>query len=553
MNATTFTLTPDQQNAYNLLTTFLGNPAQREFILLGSAGTGKTALITKFIRDNKNLRMVISAPTHQALGVAKSKLLGDGNMKLKTVSMQTIQSLLGYTQYYNKDGSKFFAKGKHPKSWKDIDIVLVDECSMLTNQIIDDIRDRCNKQNTKHIKVIYIGDPAQLPPVNQPPSKLFVENNSGNPTGNKIELTQIVRTNNNNIIGLSQTHRNWIFSEDIRKNVPKLKEHLCTNIQMFNFRTEVTKWLDTFVEKTKSQVGNANIILAWTNSAVDAHNDYVRNKLFNKENLQKYEDGEIVIFIDYFRIKLPTPAIEENANTPTEDGLLRSQPAVDVEAKGKKTKDNFISFHASEQVRVVSSVLSNQRLPFFKPYKSDSLDIREMKMNKEFEKLIDLLNTTICDKEYKIYTINITKINNPSPNSGVASLTPETFVINTFKDKWDAKQLFNEFENAIRTTTDTIYEFIKKEQCDAPTKAKLFEYMEKKINGIRKYWDENIIGHIATIGYGYAITVHKSQGTTFGDVFIDVFDICQNTDRVEMAKCLYTSFTRASGELFILG
>ena len=50
----------------------------------------------------------------------------------------------------------------------------------------------------------------------------------------------------------------------------------------------------------------------------------------------------------------------------------------------------------------------------------------------------------------------------------------------------------------------------------------------------------------------YAITAHKSQGSTFENVFIDLKDIYSNRNQGEADKCYYTAITRASRKVFVL-
>ena len=127
------------------------------------------------------------------------------------------------------------------------------------------------------------------------------------------------------------------------------------------------------------------------------------------------------------------------------------------------------------------------------------------------------------------------------------------YPITVFKDTVNYKTIMNMFEERMQATTDELYAIIKNAVCENMEKTELVEYVEKKLYGIRTYFNEKILGHIAFVSYGYAITSHKAQGTTVNNAFIDIFDICQNTNRVEMAKCLYVSIARASNELFILG
>tara|TARA_B100000929_G_scaffold108179_2_gene85744 strand:- start:4124 stop:5440 length:1317 start_codon:yes stop_codon:yes gene_type:complete len=51
----------------------------------------------------------------------------------------------------------------------------------------------------------------------------------------------------------------------------------------------------------------------------------------------------------------------------------------------------------------------------------------------------------------------------------------------------------------------------------------------------------------------YASTVHKSQGSTFHTVFIDLSDIGRNNKREEVARLLYVAITRATTRVFFYG
>ena len=64
--------------------------------------------------------------------------------------------------------------------------------------------------------------------------------------------------------------------------------------------------------------------------------------------------------------------------------------------------------------------------------------------------------------------------------------------------------------------------------------------LTKEIDNARKAFDR--------IVYAYAITVHKSQGSTMERVFIDVDNIYQSNTKQKM---LYTAVTRASSSIHV--
>ena len=55
-----------------------------------------------------------------------------------------------------------------------------------------------------------------------------------------------------------------------------------------------------------------------------------------------------------------------------------------------------------------------------------------------------------------------------------------------------------------------------------------------------------------TLDYGYASTVHKSQGSTYNIVFVDEADINKNNSPRNRSQLKYTAFSRASESSVVL-
>ncbi len=80
-------------------------------------------------------------------------------------------------------------------------------------------------------------------------------------------------------------------------------------------------------------------------------------------------------------------------------------------------------------------------------------------------------------------------------------------------------------------------------------------YDEDNIKIIKSLWSlmyELSILPFANITYGYCMTVHKSQASTFGYVFVDLTNIFLNLNNNEAKRCLYTAITRTSDEINII-
>ena len=65
----------------------------------------------------------------------------------------------------------------------------------------------------------------------------------------------------------------------------------------------------------------------------------------------------------------------------------------------------------------------------------------------------------------------------------------------------------------------------------------------------RSFWKLKEAFH--EISYAYALTAHRSQGSTFEHVFVDAGDVMLNRNEEERAKCLYVACSRASKSLHL--
>jgi exodeoxyribonuclease-5 len=64
------------------------------------------------------------------------------------------------------------------------------------------------------------------------------------------------------------------------------------------------------------------------------------------------------------------------------------------------------------------------------------------------------------------------------------------------------------------------------------------------------FWDVHRL--FTDVRFGYAMTVHRAQGSTYRNVFVDRGDILANRDAREAHRCLYVGFTRPTTQLHIV-
>lgn len=133
-------------------------------LLTGYAGTGKSFLMSTVADLHRRARrkVVLTAPTHKAVAVLRAKVAAAGI----NVDCLTIHSLLGLQPRADKAETKLIRRkgAKVP----DVDVVIVDEASMLSLELVRHI-----ERWLSHAFVLYVGDPAQLPPVGEVRSPVF--------------------------------------------------------------------------------------------------------------------------------------------------------------------------------------------------------------------------------------------------------------------------------------------------------------------------------------------------------------------------------------------
>jgi hypothetical protein len=374
---------------------------------------------------------VVAAPTHKALNIAKSKLYSscENSTISASINIMTIHRLLNYQQFIDPDGKIYFAKSSADINWSIYDLIIVDECSMLSNQIIDDIEHELKKPYNKNIKLVYLGDSAQLPPISENQSKIFTRKI------NTLTLDKIIRTNSTNIMELSNGHRKWIstLNDD---DMPKISDYLNDKISIYPSDNPAI-WLDKFVKitqdidkqpmknvnsskkskkKTKGNINiveseeetlltnelqfdnienlDNNIILTWTNKKCNRYNNYIRQKLFNKKDLERYELGEMLIFNDFHRIEIEIESKNKDDNKE------------DDNKKDDNTK-KIISFYTSEQVRLKD--MRQDKYKFVPILNTKNKDIPDDISNR-IVKIVTQINKKLSELEIDIYYMDVQKI-----------------------------------------------------------------------------------------------------------------------------------------------
>lgn len=409
--------------------------------LSGYAGTGKTSLMEMIAKKSQRLLkpVVFCATTNKAAAVLNDRVSKAG------FKATTLNKTFGISVEVDTNSKTYNARNL-VNNLKDVDItpgstIIIDEASMINEENYKVLNDIAKKFL---LKIIYVGDEAQLSPVNEDRiSKVF-----RNGDGKVIRLTQVERTDDNAILK---------EATDIRNGKPLSGE------TSFNSKGEGVAYILPQHQEAISDVINHYVkglkkdpnyfrILAYTNKAVSDYNNQVRNLL-------GYDS--------------PTPQAGE--------------PMTGYANWGYDWRTKSYRFINSESYKVKNTG---------RPTKvSTTLD-------NGTPVVMEAIPVTLEDSMGHIDTFNFMDIkSNPQNRQAAIMLTNEK------------KRLWGEAKRAYgRQAKAEIYQKIN--ALDS------FLFINDNIED-----DKHNLLQAKTIDFGYAMTVHKSQGSTFTNVLMDDVDI----------------------------
>ena len=284
----TFKLNEEQDEALIDLSAF-----ENIYVLKGYAGTGKTTVITRWVESVRQRPLdwpkgkfwrkpliVLTAPTNKATNVLREKA---EEIKLP-VDVSTIHSLLSLKMKWQEGVQVLVKDSKGEDDFSDYDYVVIDEASMLDKEMIN--KYIIPAYETAGNKLIFMGDPCQLPPIGETESESFESSEDIS------ELTQVMRQSRNNPIqGLAlylrglildriQTYPNKIFEFVDDKNI--------FHIPLSSYEDEI---LQAFTDAGEDEDIRH---VAWTNRVVDTWNDKIRDKVYGFDR-EEWTRGERVV------------------------------------------------------------------------------------------------------------------------------------------------------------------------------------------------------------------------------------------------------------------
>lgn len=263
-------------------------------MLTGAAGTGKTSLLNVFLkelsRQFKGIKVYCTAYTNEAVRVLSQR---SGKNYDKTIS-----GLLGLKLEQNEDRGKILVRDGTCLAGK-YNLIIIDEASMINDECYEMIRSVLREFPT--LKILYVGDEAQLPPVDCKASVVFVR------VPNRFRLTRVMRVAEDNpIIDLVTTIR----SDGEMRNYADSFEH----VDRLNARGEGVRFyiakkpffdnlFADFMSDEYKENKNYCRLLAYTNNAVKMANIFIRQRIFGTD-VDTYTKGDDLIVTDSYSIPL---------------------------------------------------------------------------------------------------------------------------------------------------------------------------------------------------------------------------------------------------------
>jgi hypothetical protein len=266
VTAPAFILSEDQEKAKNMFINFLISPIEQVFVLQGYAGTGKSTLV-KTLMDNmpKYLQMAkLVNPSmfdYQIQLTATTNKAAEALAQITGMEVRTIHSFLGLrvSKDYRTGHTELVPRSEIPEFGY---ILIIDEASMIDSKLLTTIF-----KKTQNCKIMFIGDPAQLPPVKYNNTPVF---DAGFTTA---KLEKVMRqAEGNPIITLATQFRNTVSSGQWFNFKPD--GHHIVHLPRSDFEDRI---IDEFTRNDWRY--NDSKILGWTNKCVIDYNHAVNNHI----------------------------------------------------------------------------------------------------------------------------------------------------------------------------------------------------------------------------------------------------------------------------------
>ncbi len=296
-----FTPTLKQDIFFQKVSEFVTNNDTSEiFILKGYAGTGKTTIISTLVNylQNVNKKYILLAPTGRA-----AKVISNYAKK----PAYTIHKRI-YFPKKNKSGAVSFTLQQN--KFKNT-IFIVDESSMISDtsqdtkmyqygSLLDDLM--YYVESGQNCKLIFIGDTAQLPPVNLEVSPALDEKTIGlhfNKEVHQIELDEVMRQAEESGVLFNATQIRELLKSSFPESF-QFKLNRFTDIVRLQDGYEIE---DAIHESYRNYGPDETTFIVRSNKRANQYNQQIRAKILGRESEISTGDLLMVVKNNYFWLK----------------------------------------------------------------------------------------------------------------------------------------------------------------------------------------------------------------------------------------------------------
>lgn len=481
-------LNEDQKAAAIAIVDWAMSSTDPYYVLTGGGGTGKSFAVQQVAKtlQSRGKKVCFAAPSHQAAGVLRE-------MALKAdlaVDCETIHSLLWLSVDYSETGEEIVTHNYFKHSGlrlTDFNLVVMDECSMIGRQLWRHIEEQLEGTRTK---ILFMGDPAQLPPVREKNSPTFaVENRS--------HLTQIMRYR-----GAIAENAAMLRDNLTSRAIPKLKSGITdpetkTGVFLLSQDTFLSQLKRAFQSDGLKKNPDHARAIAWTNRRVDYLNSYIRSAIYGRD-APAFIAGERLIAKT--SVVAPKEMTSSLGNTYIKEGIVMQTASKCTVVEVLTGTEQLWGLGIEVYRLLVIDDLGD----------AHTINLLHENSRKDFDKLIATERRSIMEQKKECDRMR----------AEVEGMEGEQLA---YKNR------------------------IKSESCAVRNR---WRDCHKILESFGVFYQSGRL--MRRLGYTYALTSHSAQGSTFTNVFVDAKDINKNKKAEERNQCLYVAVTRASDRVLVL-
>jgi len=486
INTGSISLNEQQKEALQLAVNAI-KKGQTKFVLRGYAGTGKST-ISKFIREylqqsNTFKDVKYSSPTHKA----------NTNLLIQLIRGKVFGTLPSTTaKLLNKrkgENGKFIPGPKDQMPYNGV--LIIDESSMIDSEDYNMLIDLAKRKSTT---IVFMGDPAQLPPVGQKQLSKALQYES---SAEGVELTQVMRQQGDNPL------------LDILTNI---RQNLSSIVEKFNFRNKINGKGEG-VQFTKSYDEFNNRIIEYFSS-----NEYKEDPTYAK--ILTYTNASVANYNNMIQAQLGLSPYAEGS-------ILMGYEQVSEGSSINNGQDYIVlenEYVTNRPVTVFNGNVGNKSFNIQSNVSGYNVKLRRV-FSKEDEQLLKDNKQESLLKPVEVFIINPSDDRNINFMEKVLAFKK---VLNDNTISWRLRQdPLNELENFFnryQLPADII-----SYKGNITTLPKLKEenpqlFKINKVTGKSEFEETASVDRPMlnkNIDYGYAVTSHKAQGSTYKYIFVD--------------------------------